>query len=104
MRPGCFGLGRAWRSSSGRVYLLGAGSQPTDTAGAPWATGMLNILHPQSVTDLSLTVRYLQGFREREREIERERQLFLATQRLPVTVQQSRKEGQPPREKERNEK
>jgi len=27
--PGCFRLGRAWRSSSGRVYLLGSGSRPT---------------------------------------------------------------------------
>lgn len=38
---------------------------------------------------------------EREREEEREHQLFIVSQRLPVTVQQSRKEGQPPREGER---
>lgn len=37
---------------------------------------------------------------EREREEEREQQLFIASQRLPVTVQQSRKEGQTLREEE----
>jgi len=42
-------------------------------------------------------VRYLQGFREREGEKWREHQLFIASQRLPVTVQQSQREGQTPR-------
>lgn len=69
-RPGCFWLGRDWRSFSGRVYLLGAGSQPTLLVRHGLQGGW--ILHPQSTTDLSLTVSYLQGFREGEREKWRE--------------------------------
>lgn len=70
--PGCFWLGRAWRSSSGRVYLLGSGSQPTLLVCCGLQGGW--ILHPQSATDLSLTVSYLQGFREREEEKWREKE------------------------------